>query len=68
MRCALSADLAAITTLAIHRKYCDITTAASAPTRLAYDKTAAELAARFEENFKQFDASEAIRSAGPKAK
>ena len=34
----------------------------------AYDKTAAELAARFEKNFEQFDASEAIRNAGPKAK
>jgi phosphoenolpyruvate carboxykinase (ATP) len=34
----------------------------------AYDKTAADLAARFEANFKQFNASEAICAAGPKAK
>jgi phosphoenolpyruvate carboxykinase (ATP) len=34
----------------------------------AYDKTAADLAARFEANFKQFNASAAICAAGPKAK
>jgi phosphoenolpyruvate carboxykinase (ATP) len=35
--------------------------------KAAYDKTAAELACRFESNFKQFDAPEEIRNAGPKA-
>jgi phosphoenolpyruvate carboxykinase (ATP) len=34
----------------------------------AYDKTAADLSARFEANFQQFDASDAIRAAGPKAR
>jgi len=34
----------------------------------AYDRTDADLAARFEANFEKFDASEAIRAAGPKAK
>jgi phosphoenolpyruvate carboxykinase (ATP) len=33
-----------------------------------YDRQAAELADRFEANFKQFNASEAIRNAGPKAR
>jgi phosphoenolpyruvate carboxykinase (ATP) len=31
----------------------------------AYDQTASELAAKFEENFKQFDAPEPVRAAGP---
>jgi phosphoenolpyruvate carboxykinase (ATP) len=30
-----------------------------------YDRTAADLAARFEANFRQFDAPEAVRAAGP---
>ena len=33
--------------------------------KAAYDKTAAELSARFEKNFQQFDAPEAIKNAGP---
>jgi len=36
--------------------------------KAAYDQTAADLAARFEANFKQFDAPEAVRAAGPKTK
>jgi phosphoenolpyruvate carboxykinase (ATP) len=34
----------------------------------SYDVHAADLAARFEENFHQFDAPEAVRAAGPKTK
>jgi phosphoenolpyruvate carboxykinase (ATP) len=34
----------------------------------AYDRQAADLAARFEANFKQFDAPEEVRAAGPKAR
>src|SRR5581483_11375304 len=36
--------------------------------KAAYDRKAAELSARFEENFKRFEAPEAVRNAGPKAK
>jgi phosphoenolpyruvate carboxykinase (ATP) len=34
----------------------------------SYDSHAADLAARFEANFHQFDAPEAVRAAGPMAK
>ncbi len=34
--------------------------------KAAYDKQAADLAARFDANFKQFDAPESVRAAGPK--
>jgi len=34
----------------------------------AYDRQAADLASRFEANFRQFDAPEAVRAAGPKAR
>jgi phosphoenolpyruvate carboxykinase (ATP) len=36
--------------------------------KASYDQHAAELAARFESNFHQFEAPEAVRAAGPKAK
>ena len=36
--------------------------------KAAYDQTAADLAARFEANFHQFEAPEAVRAAGPKTK
>jgi phosphoenolpyruvate carboxykinase (ATP) len=36
--------------------------------KAAYDRQAADLANRFEANFKQFDAPEAVRAAGPKTK
>jgi phosphoenolpyruvate carboxykinase (ATP) len=34
--------------------------------KAAYDRQAADLASRFEKNFRQFDASEAVRAAGPR--
>jgi phosphoenolpyruvate carboxykinase (ATP) len=36
------------------------------PDKAAYDKQAADLAARFESNFQQFDVKDSVRSAGPK--
>ena len=35
--------------------------------KAAYDQQAADLASRFEANFHQFDAPEAVRAAGPRA-
>jgi phosphoenolpyruvate carboxykinase (ATP) len=37
------------------------------PDKAEYDKTAADLAARFQSNFHQFDAPEEIRAAGPRS-
>jgi len=42
-----------------------ILTAQRVGDQAAYDRQAADLASRFEANFKQFDTTDAVRAAGP---